>query len=89
MEQWTVGSGLDEAMHVQRGKYKCEKLASVKYLLNPPLESLERFIGGLPVQVMVAFLIAYNCHRFTLQSKQARLATLRPTEAGDAANITC
>ena len=38
-------------MLMQRGKYECEKLASVKYLLNPPLESTERFVGGLPVQV--------------------------------------
>ena len=46
--------------------------------VNPPLESIERFAGGLPVQVngsisnRLAVLI-HHCHRFTLQRKQARL----------------
>ena len=57
-------------------------------------ESIERFVVGLPVQVNVSILIMIAVQYLSPLSQiyvteQASMITLRPTEAGDDANITC
>lgn len=77
---WTSGGG--------EGRVICEV-----FFANPPLETIEWFIDGLPVLVngSTSDLLAVF-DRITVMTdfnRRASTFTIRPTEAGDDANITC
>ena len=77
---WTSSGG--------EGRIICEV-----FFANPPLESIEWFVGELPVQVNGSIsdsLEVFN--RITIVTDlhhRTSTLTIRPTEAGDDANITC
>ena len=77
---WTSGGG--------EGRVICEV-----FFANPPLESIEWFIGGLPVQVNGSISDVLSLFdRITVITdlyRRTSTLTIRPTEAGDDANITC
>lgn len=77
---WTSGGG--------EGRVICEV-----FFANPPLESIEWFFDGLPVQVngSISDLLAVFNRTTIITDFHHRTSTLTicPTEGSDAANITC